>query len=412
VTDLWHGFADMSALEADGELVLARGAGAVVWDEAGTEYLDATAGLWFANVGHGRERIADAMRAQAAALAAYSTFGDAATRPALELASLVASLAPVSRSKVFFTSGGSDSVDTAVKLVRRFWDLAGRPERRVVVVRDKAYHGMHLAGTALAGIPDNRGGYGALDPDVVRVPWDDARALEETVAAIGAERVAAFFCEPVIGAGGVFAAGEAYLLACREICERTGVLFVADEVITGFGRAGAWFASGRYGLEPDLVLCAKGLTSGYVPMGAVIAAPRVWEPFWTAGAGAWRHGYTYSGHAVAAAAGLANLSIMAEEDLPGRALALETVLAETLAPLAAHPLVSEVRAGVGLLAAIQLTDPAAVPHVVAGLRRVGVLTRGLVGGALQVSPPLVVSPEQLALLAGRVREALASVVVA
>jgi adenosylmethionine-8-amino-7-oxononanoate aminotransferase len=412
VTDLWHGFADMAALEAEGELVLARGEGAVVWDEAGTEYLDATAGLWFVNVGHGRVRIADAMRAQAATLAAYSTFGDVANRPALELASLVASLAPVPRSKVFFTSGGSDSVDTAVKLVRRFWSLAGRPDRRVVVVRDKAYHGMHLAGTALAGIADNRGGYGELDPDVVRVPWDDARALEETLAAIGAERVAAFFCEPVIGAGGVFAAGEAYLLACREICERTGVLFVADEVITGFGRAGAWFASGRYGLEPDLVLCAKGLTSGYVPMGAVIAAPRVWEPFWATGAGAWRHGYTYSGHAVAAAAGIANLAIMAEEDLPGRALALEPVLAEILAPLAAHPLVSEVRAGVGLLAAIQLTDPAAVPHLVTALRRLGVLTRGLVGGGLQVSPPLVVTQDQLATLAERVREALAAVVVA
>ncbi len=176
-TDLWHPFADMSAVDRDGELVLTRGEGSRVWDEDGRSYLDATAGLWFANVGHGRREIADAMAAQAARIAAYSTFGDMANRPALDLATRVAALAPVPGSKVFFTSGGSDSVDTAVKLVRRYWALLGRPERRVVVVRDRAYHGMHLAGTALSGIDANRAGYGDLDLDVVRVPWDDAAAL-------------------------------------------------------------------------------------------------------------------------------------------------------------------------------------------------------------------------------------------
>jgi putrescine aminotransferase len=408
-TDLWHGFADMSAIDRDGELVLARGEGARVWDEAGRSYLDATAGLWFANVGHGRREIGDAISAQASTLAAYSTFGDMANRPALELATQVAALAPVTGSKVFFTSGGSDSVDTAVKMVRRYWALVDRPERRVVLVRDKAYHGMHLAGTALAGIDDNQAGYGALDADVVRVAWDDASALGAIIGTIGADRVAAFFCEPVIGAGGVYAAGPAYLADVREICARHGVLYVSDEVITGFGRLGAWFASGRYGLAPDLLLCAKGITSGYVPMGAVIAAPTVTEPFWVADPGEgtmWRHGYTYSGHAVAAAAGLTALAIIEREHLLDRALDLEKILADALAPLTQLTAVSEVRAGTGVLAAVQLVDPAAVAPAVRALRGLGVLTRGLVGGALQVSPPLVVTDAEVAELAEALRSAL------
>jgi len=411
-TDLWHPFADMSAVDRDGELVLARGEGARVFDEDGTAYLDATAGLWFANVGHGRREIADAIGAQAGLLAAYSTFGDMANRPALDLATAVARLAPVQGSKVFFTSGGSDSVDTAVKLVRRYWTLLGRPQRRVVVVRDRAYHGMHLAGTALSGIDDNRAGYGDLDVDVVRVPWDDAGALAERIDRLGPDNVAAFFCEPVIGAGGVYAAGADYLADVREVCARRGVLYVSDEVITGFGRLGAWFASGRYGLEPDLLLCAKGITSGYVPLGAVVAAPTVAEPFWQAGhardgAGTlWRHGYTYSGHAVAAAAGLAVLGIMERERLPERALRLEAVLADGLASLVDLPLVAEVRAGTGVLAAVQLTDPSALAGAVLTLRKNGVLTRGLVGGALQVSPPLVITDDEVGELATALRSAL------
>ncbi|MEZ5115386.1 MAG: aminotransferase class III-fold pyridoxal phosphate-dependent enzyme [Candidatus Nanopelagicales bacterium] len=406
MTDLWHGFADMAAVESDGELLVARGEGAYVWDSAGNRYLDATAGLWFANVGHGRTAIAEAVRDQLSTLAAYSTFNDVANPAATALASRVAGLAPVPGSKVFFTSGGSDSVDTAVKLVRRYWQMRGQPQRRVILVRDKAYHGMHLAGTALAGIDDNRAGYGDLDRDVQRVAWDDAEDLARSIDRIGAENVAAFFCEPVIGAGGVYFAGADYLRDARRVCSGRDVLWVSDEVITGFGRLGDWFASSRFELRPDLVLCAKGLTSGYVPMGAVIAAPRVWEPFWHSGAGAWRHGYTYGGHAGAAAAGLANLEIMAAEDLPGRARSLEGALAAALRPLADLPAVHEVRAGTGLMAAVQLADAAAVPTAVARLREEGVLTRGLVGGALQISPPLVVTEDDLALLGDALARAL------
>ena len=408
-TSLWHPFADMAAVDRDGELVLVRGAGARVWDEQGREYLDATAGLWFANVGHGRQEIADAIGAQAARLAAHHTFGDVANRPALDLAERVASLAPVAGSRVFFTSGGSDSVDSAVKLARRYWSQVGQPQRTVVVVRDKAYHGMHMAGTSLAGIDDNRQGYGGLDPDVVRVPWDDAAALAKTVDEIGVQRVAAFFCEPVIGAGGVYAAGPQYLSDVRQVCAERDVLYVSDEVVTGFARTGAWFASTRYGLEPDLLLCAKGLTSGYVPMGAVVAAPRVAEPFWSTPPGAgtvWRHGYTYSGHPVAAAAGLVALDITERERLAERALDLEVLLARTLEPLADLAAVAEVRAGTGVLAAVQLADAGLVAPAVAALRERGVLTRGLWGGSLQISPPLVISADEVAELGAALHDVL------
>lgn len=405
----WHPFADLAGIERDGELVIDRGEGVHVWDEQGRRYLDATASLWYCNVGYGRREIAEAAAAQMRRLPAYSTFGDLATRPALELAERVAALAPVPGSLVFLTSGGSDSVDTAAKIARRYWQLVGQPRRTVLVHRTGSYHGMHLGGTSLAGIDANAAGYGPLVGDVVRVAWDSADALREAIDRAGPDRVAAFFCEPVIGAGGVFPPPEGYLEEVRKICREAGVLFVADEVITGFGRCGAWFASSRFDLEPDLVTCAKGLTSGYLPAGAVLAAPWVVEPFRRPEAGMFRHGYTYSGHATVAAAALANLDIMEREGLPGAALRLEEDLAEALRPLADHPLVEEVRAGTGVLAAVQLrTDPdGSLPaRAVRACREAGILTRALATGALQVSPALTISPAELGELAEGMRTAL------
>ena len=407
----WHPFADMASVSAHGELVLVRGDGVRVWDESGRRYLDATAGLWFANVGFGRKDIADAAAAQMAALPAYSTFGDFSNRPASELAERVSSLAPVTDSRVFLTSGGSDSIDTATKMARRFWQLVGQPERTILIRRERAYHGMHTAGTSLAGIPANAAGHGELIEDVVQVRWDDADDLRSMIEQVGAGRVAAFFCEPVIGAGGVYPAPDGYLSAARAVCRETGVLFVADEVITGFGRCGAWFASGRWELEPDIITCAKGITSGYLPMGATIAAPWIAEPFWAEGAGVWRHGYTYSGHAAASAAALANLDIMEREGLCERARELETELADALTPLAAHPLVSEVRTA-GVLGAVQLApaavadDPSLPARTVAACRESGVLTRALAPGALQISPALVIDAEELRELADGIGAAL------
>jgi adenosylmethionine-8-amino-7-oxononanoate aminotransferase len=398
---LWHSFSDLAAVQRDGELVIDRGEGVHIFDEQGRRYLDATAALWYCNVGYGRAEIAEAAAAQMRRLAAYSTFGDLANRPALELAERVAGLAPMADPMVFLTSGGSDSIDTAAKLARRYWQLVGRPDRTLFVTRERAYHGMHIAGTSLAGIEANAAGYGTFVGDVIKVAWDSAEALREAIGLAGPDRVAAFFCEPVIGAGGVFAPPEGYLREVREICRETGVLFVADEVITGFGRTGDWFASRRFDLDPDLITCAKGITSGYLPMGAVIASGRVVEPFRSPSAGMWRHGYTYAGHATVAAVALANLDIMERERLPERALALESDLAAALAPLARHPLVEEVRAGTGVLAAVQPSaeaiaeDPALPGRLVTACREHGIMTRALATGALQISPALVLQPEDL-----------------
>lgn len=405
MTPFWHPFADMAAVAASGELVIDRGEGAHVWDTAGRRYLDATAGLWYCNVGYGRREIADAAAEQMARLSAYSCFGDLATGPTVELAGRLSELAPVAGSKVFLTCNGSDAVDTAVKLIRRYWQEVGEPERTTVIVRTMSYHGMHLGGTGLAGIDANRSGYEDLIPDAERVPWDSADALARAIDAFGQDHVAAFFCEPVIGAGGVRPAPAGYLEAVRRVCAERGVLFVADEVITGFGRTGDWFASTRWNLAPDLLLCAKGLTSGYLPMGAVLAGPRVAEPFWSRGGSMWRHGYTYSGHAAVAAAALANLAIIEREGLAARALELEGTLAQALAPLAGHPLVSDVRAGTGVLAAVEIdpaaqsADPGLPSRVITELRRLGVLTRLLAGGALQISPSLVIADEDVKQLA-------------
>ncbi len=405
---LWHGFANMGAVERAGEFVVARGAGVHIWDSAGTRYLDATAGLWFTNVGHGRAEIAAAVSEQLGRIAAYSTFGDYAVDTSVALAERLAGIAPVAGSKIFFTSGGSDSIDTAVKLARRYWREVGRPAKEIVVARQKAYHGMHVAGTALAGIPGNHDGYGDLMRDVEMIDWDSGKALLELIERVGADRIAAFFCEPVIGAGGIYLPPDGYLTEVRQICREHDILFVADEVITGFGRiGGAWFASSRFDLAPDLMTTAKGLTSGYVPMGAVFVAPRAAEPFFDpAGDVWWRHGYTYMGHAAAAAAAMANLTIIEREDLLAQASRLETTLHEKFAPLAEHPAVAEIRSGLGAVTAVQLMDASAAPDLAARLRAHGVATRAVGAGAIQVSPAFVMSDEQVGELVAAVWAAL------
>jgi len=399
---LWHGFADMASVVKNGPFVLTRGEGAYVFDAEDNRYIDATAGLWFTNVGHGRTEIADAVAAQLGKLAHFSGFGDHAADVSIELAERLAAIAPVAGSKIFFTSGGSDAVETAAKLARRYWHEVGQPDRTIMVGRSKAYHGMHVAGTSLAGIPANGEGYGELMPGVESIAWDDAKSLLGLIERIGAERIAAFFCEPIIGAGGVYLPPDGYLDEVRGICRDHGILFVADEVVTGFGRGGAqeWFASSRFDLAPDMITTAKGLTSGYVPMGAVFIAPHLADPFFGGGVW-WRHGYTYGGHAGAAAAALANLDILERENLLQRASAMEGELAEAFSPLAGLDAVAEVRTGLGAVTAVQLADPAQAPTAVAHLRRAGVVTRAAGQGALQVSPSFVMTTEQVRDMADR-----------
>lgn len=399
----------MTALRkrADQQVVIVRGEGARVWDDEGREYLDATASLWYANVGHGRERIAAAAAEQMRVLAAFSNFGRYATEPTLRLTERIAGLAPLDDPLVFLTSGGSDAVDTAVKIVRRYWTLAGKPSKVGMISRQRSYHGMHGFGTALAGIEANSLGYGApTEIGFVHAPVNDVAAVRAQIEEVGADRLGAIFAEPVIGAGGIIPPADKYLTELCDVCDQYELLLIADEVVTGFGRLGTWFGCERFDIRPDLLLFAKGVTSGYLPLGGVVAARRIWEPFYADGS-MFRHGYTYSGHAAACAAAIANLDIIVEEDLLGRVRELEPVLASSLAPLADHRLVGEVRS-IGLLTAIQLnTDDLTVQEKVVGRARGhGVLTRGLTGGAIQISPPFTISEDQLATMGGGLKNAL------
>ena len=402
---LWHPFADMARVPGH-ELVLVRGDGAWLEDDGGNRYLDATASLWYCNVGHGRTELADVAAAQMRELPAYSTFGHYANRPALELADRLAAIAPVDDAVVFLTTGGSDAVETAGKMARRYWQLRGEPQRTVLVARSEAYHGMNAYGTSLAGIAPNAAGWGTLIPDVLHIPHDDPAALDRVLAEQG-DRIAGFIGEPVIGAGGVIPPGADYWGRIQAACSRHGILLIADEVITGYGRTGPWFGSERYGIRPDLVTSAKGLTSGYLPLGAVLSGARVRDALWADDAGMFRHGYTYSGHAAACAVAIANLDIIEREGLRDRVRELEPVLARTLRELEREPLVEATRTA-GLLGAVQLdaearaAQPGLVDRIVGELQGDGVLLRGLVGHSLQISPPFVISEEEIERLGERI----------
>jgi putrescine---pyruvate transaminase len=399
---LWNAFANMAAA-AGNVVTIVRGEGSTVYDASGRSYLDAIASLWYVNIGHGRAEVGEAAAAQMRELACYQAYEGFSNEPAEALAQRVATLVPIAEAKVFFTpGGGSDAIDTAAKLVRAYWRAVGRPGKQVIVGRTHAYHGMNAYGTSIGGIPAFTEPFEPLVTLVEHVPWDDASALAKIIEQVGAERVGAFFCEPVVGAGGVYFPPDGYLAEVQQICRENDVLFVADEVITGFGRTGEWFGSNRYRLAPDMMTVAKGITSGYLPLGAVIVGPRVCEPFWRAGSTeVFRQGYTYSGHPAACAAGLANLDIIEREQLVSRVRELEPALAHALAPLADHELVSQVRTGVGLLAAVELSaaareaDPGLGARVVAAARRRGVITRLLRGVALQISPPFVITAAEL-----------------
>jgi adenosylmethionine-8-amino-7-oxononanoate aminotransferase len=410
-TRLWHPFADMGAVK-DSELVIVRGEDVWVWDSDGRRYLDATASLWYANVGHGRPEIAAAVAAQMQQLEAYSAFGDFANEPARELAAALADLAPMA-SRIFLVSGGGDAVDTAAKLARRYWAELGEPERTLLISRTAGYHGTHGFGTALAGIPANRYGFGP-QVETIQVPHDSLEAMEAEIERVGAGLVAAVFVEPVIGAGGVYPPVPGYMEGLAALCERTGVLLVADSVICGFGRLGTWFGVERWGIEPAMIVFAKGVTSGYLPLGGVVVSDRIAEPFWRATGGpVFRHGPTYSGHAACCAAALANIKLLAADGLLERGRELEQDLFDAIRPLADHDSVAEVRGGVGLMAAVELSpemlesQPDAIAQVVGGAREAGVLVRPL-GRAVAASPPLTATPKHFTQIAQALEAGIAA----
>ena len=390
-------------------LVITGGKGAWLESSTGQRLLDATASLWHANIGHGRERLARAAYDQMTRLETYHTFGRFANEPALRLADRLAEIGPIPGAKVMLTSGGSDSVDLACKLARRHWQLEGRPEKKTVLSRIGGYHGLHAFGTSVAGLQYNRDGYGtdSLVPETARIATNDLAEVGRTIADLGPHNIAAIIAEPVIGTGGVIGPVEGYLEGLADLCRRHDILFIADEVITGFGRTGHLFASQRWGVTPDMVTMAKGVTSGYAPLGGVLVSPRVADRFFDGpDAPIFRHGLTYSGHATASAVALANLDVLDEERLVEQSGWLEGVLAKAVEPLRDHQLVEEVRAGAGFMAGIHLHDGVNGDAIAEACTDAGVLIRVIHDNTLQICPPFVTTEDEVGLIASTIAQAL------
>ena len=411
VPSVLHPFA-APARDADDFLEIVRGEGSRVWAADGRAYLDGTASLWYCAAGHGRRAIVDAVAAQMTELEAYHTFGRFTNRPQEALAERIVDLGAVPGGRVMYAQGGSEAIDGALKLARVAHKLAGDGERTVILGRHYAYHGVMFGGISAGGLPANRQSFGPLLPDVLQVERNSLQAMRDAVAYHGPDRIAAIIAEPVIGAGGVFPPAEGYLAGLRELCDESGALLIFDEVITGFGRLGSWFGALRYGVTPDLLTFAKAVTSGYLPLGGVIVGPAVRERLEADPSFILAHGTTYAGHPTCCAAGLANLAILAEEDLPGRAGPMGARLRAGLDGLAGTPGVKEIR-GEGLMQAVGLD----APLTAAGLAE-ALLARGVVGRAIPYancvafSPPLVITDEEVDELVTAVGAALADVAAA
>src|SRR4051794_11959069 len=427
---LWRHFAPAGAEED--LTVFVRGEGCELWDDRGRRYLDALSSLFCVNVGHGREELADAAAVQARELA-YATTWDTAHPRAIELAERIAGLAPGNLDRVFFTSGGSESVESALKLARAYHRARGAPSRVKVVARELAYHGTTFGALSATGLPSVRTPFEPLMPGGCHVPHTDlyrsdsqsdplgaADAIEERIAFEDPATVAAVILEPVQNSGGCLPPPPGYFTRVREICDRHGVLLISDDTICSWGRLGTWFGAQRFDYAPDIVTTAKGMTSGYVPMGAVIVSDRVAEPFLDGGA-TFAHGLTFGGHPVAAAVALANIAVIEDEDLLGHVRTHEPQLRAMLEDLADLPIVGDVR-GAGYFWGIELVADQAtkrrfapdeahalIDRVLAPeLRR-----RRLIAGAAdrgvpvtQLAPPVIAGPEELAEIGATLREVL------
>jgi putrescine aminotransferase len=395
---LLHPFARPAATDF---VRMVRGSGAVVWDDQGKRYVDGLASLWYCNVGHARAEIAEAVAQQMQVLETYHCFERFSNAPAEELAERLAALAPVPGSRVFLTSGGSEAVDTALKLSRSAHAQAGQPERTLVVSRTPSYHGVTYGAMTLTGLPLNRKDFGPGIGDVVQVDKDDLDAVRQ-VFETNPGRVAAVFAEPVVGAGGVWPPAPGYLQGLRELCDAHGAHLVLDEVICGFGRLGTLFAGTHFGVAADITTFAKGVTSGYVPLGGALVAPSVHGPLSADPDFVLRHGYTYSGHGAAAVAALACLDITEREGLVDRATAIGRRLEPQLRALLDDGLVTDVR-GVGALWAVSVPDPVAVRD---RMLDDGVIVRPIAPATLAICPPLVIGDDDLDAIAAALRRAL------
>ena len=390
VSDFLHPFAKPTRTDFR---TLVRGQGSVVYDNHGNQYIDAMASLWYCAVGHGRSDMAQAIARQAGTLAAYSTFDPFTNEPAEELAEKLVAIGPIPKSRIFFTSSGSESVDTAMKLARLAHVQAGHPERTLIISRQRGYHGTTYGGTSAQGIPPNREGYGPLVGDVEQVAADDIEAMATLMAQRG-NTVAAVLVEPLQGAGGVFPPTEGYLESLRRLCDQHGAFLIFDEVISGFGRLGTWFAADHYKVVPDLMTFAKAVTSGYQPLGGVFVGPAVRAPLEADANFFLRTGFTYSGHPTACAAALKNIEILEREDLLARAVHIGKRLSSGLQSLADDGLIASIRGDGAVWAASHHPhrDPMMIRDKMLDL---GVITRAIGADANTFCPPLVTSDSQI-----------------
>jgi putrescine aminotransferase len=424
-------FSDFKELALSGPRIITKADGVYLWDSEGNKILDGMAGLWCVAIGYGRDELADAASKQMKQLPFYNLFFQTAHPPVLELAKTLAEIAPAGMNHVFFTGSGSEGNDTMLRMVRHYWAIKGQPSKKVIISRINGYHGSTVAGASLGGMkfmheqgdlpipgiehipqPYWFGEGGDMSPEAFGI-WA-ADQLEKKILEIGEDNVAAFIAEPIQGAGGVIIPPDSYWPRIREIHAKYDILFVADEVICGFGRTGEWFGSDFYGNTPDMMTIAKGLTSGYIPMGGLIVRDEIVEVLNQGGD--FNHGFTYSGHPVAAAVALENIRILRDEKIIERVKA-ETApyLQKRLRELADHPLVGEVR-GVGMLGAIELVKNKATRERYPSESGVGMICRGhcfanglimrAVGDTMIISPPLVISKAEIDELLDKARKCL------
>jgi adenosylmethionine-8-amino-7-oxononanoate aminotransferase len=384
-----HSFAKPSS---ESFINIVRGDMARLWDDAGHEYIDAIGSLWYCQIGHGRREMADAIAAQVSTLETYSTF-DPFTNPLADaVAEKISSLSPLANARVFLCGSGSESIDTAMKLARVAQIQAGHPERTVIITRDRGYHGTNYGGTSAQGLPLNKVGYGTLLDGVIQVDADNiedmARAVEENKG-----KLAAIIAEPVQGAGGVWPPSSEYLAQLRRICDDNGAYLIFDEVITGFGRLGTWFGAQYYGVTPDMITFAKGVTSGYQPLGGVITNGVVNDALLSDPAFFLRTGYTYSGHATVCAAALKNLEIMERENLLDRATHVGARIEDGLRALTNDGTLTGYR-GAGAIWAGKLPDGMDATVVRDTMIKRGVIARAI-PGVIAFCPPLVITDDEL-----------------
>ncbi len=438
---LLHPFTPLADHMANGPRIIAEGKGVNLTDIDGKTYIDMMAGLWCVNVGYGRTEIADAISEQARKLAYYHGFGSMATEPAIRLADRLTTLAPGPMSKAFFGMSGSDANDTHVKLMWYFNNLRGKPEKKKIIARKRAYHGVTVAAASLTGLPllhkafdlpidrifhvSTPHHFWNAEPGESEVEFSKrlAQEIDDLIVREGPDTVAAFIAEPIMGAGGVIVPPESYFQEIQSVLKKHDVLLIADEVICGFGRLGTWFGCEYFGIQPDMVTMAKGVTSGYVPLSVSMISEEIWDVILegSKSLGAFGHGYTYTAHPLAAAAAMATIDLYEGDDLVTRAARAGSHMQDKLrATFADDELVGEVR-GVGLIAAVELVkdrqqktpfDPSlkVAARAAAACLRHGVVSRALPNGeALAFSPPLVISNAEIDEAVARVARAVADV---